>query len=138
YYAVRRLLRAAIGHSVDAPDADVAAELLRTVRSRCPTLELQLPLLAVPFDVKLPDTPETAAVLEEFRRPRTMSLTIEFVTPILTGPTVMLVDDVHVADDLSLGLLNRLAIEALDRPWLVLLVGREAPAVISGNGANQQ
>ena len=73
YYAVRRLLRAAIGQGLDAPDAAVADELRSLVRAQCPALEPLLPLLAVPFDVGLPSTPESAAVQEEFRRSRTVS-----------------------------------------------------------------
>ena len=135
YYAVRRLLRAAIGHTVDAPDALVGDELQRRVRSRCADLEPWLPLLAVPFDVDLPDTPETAAVPEEFRRPRTQALVVDFLSALLTGPTVLLVDDLQVVDDLSSELLGRIATRATDRPWLVLLVGREAPAGLAGSVA---
>ncbi len=127
YYAVRRMLRAAIGHSMDAPDAAVADEIRRRVCAHCADLEPWLPLLAVPFDVDLPDTPETTAVQDEFRRARTQSLVIDFLSAVLTGPTVFLVDDVHVADALSSEMLGRLTTSVADRPWLVLLVGREAP-----------
>lgn len=131
YYAVRRLLRAAIGHSVDAPDAAVSDELHRLVNAKCPSLEPWLPLLAVPFDVDLPDTTETAALQDEFRRPRTMTVVVEFLSAVLTGPTVLLVDDMQVADDLSIELLGKLAAHAAGRPWLVALVGREAPAAVT-------
>lgn len=134
YYAVRRLLRGAIGHAVDAPDAAVADELGRLVRARCPALEPWLPLLAVPFDVDLPDTADTAAVQEEFRRPRTMSLVTQFLSAVLSGPTVFLVDDVHVADELSVELLGRLATQAAECRWLVLLVGRETPTALASDG----
>jgi class 3 adenylate cyclase len=133
YYAVRRMLRAVIGSGIDTPDANVAAELRRQVRTGCPDLEPWLPLLAVPFDVDLPDTPETAAVHEEFRRPRTVALVVEFLTALLTGPIVLLVDDIQVADDLSTELLGRLVSQATNRPWLVLLVGREAPGTLPAN-----
>ena len=46
-----------------------------------------LPLLAVPFDVDLPETADSASVQEEFRRPRTMSLVVEFLSALITGPT---------------------------------------------------
>lgn len=135
YYAVRRLLRAAIGHSVDAPDALVGDELQQRVRSNCPHLEPWLPLLAVPFDVDLPDTPETAAVQEEFRRSRTQALVVDFLSALLAGPTVLLVDDLQVIDDLSSELLGRIATRATEHPWLVLLVGREVPAGLAGSVA---
>ena len=132
YFAVRRLVRAAIGQSVDASDAVVAAALRQKVASRCPELESMLPLLAVPFGVDLPDTQESAAVQEQFRRPRTMSLVVDFLSMVLNKPTVMLVDDVQVADDSSVELLGRLARCAADRPWVVVLVDREVRGSISG------
>ena len=134
YYAVRRMLRAAVGHSMDAPDAAVADEIRRRIRVHRPDLEPWLPLLAVPFDVDLPNTPETAAVQEEFRRARTQSLVVDFLSSVLSGSTVFLVDDVQAADDLSAELLSRLAVEANDRQWLVLLAGRDSPAALSTDG----
>jgi class 3 adenylate cyclase/tetratricopeptide (TPR) repeat protein len=138
YYAVRRLLRAAIGQAVDAPDAAVAAQLRRSVRDRCPNLEPWLPLLAAPFDVDLPDSPETAAVQEEFRPARTHALVVQFLGTVLAGPTVYLVDDVQVVDDLSNELLTRMAAAASDQPWLLLLVGRAAPTTMQGDAAQHR
>ena len=127
YFAVRRLLRAAIGLAPEAADDDVVAALRRQHG-----VEPQwLPLLARPFDVALDDTPESAEVRDEFRRAKTASLVIELLAATLTSPTALVVDDVQDADDASAELLARIAAEAATRPWLLIAAGRALPAGLS-------
>jgi predicted ATPase/class 3 adenylate cyclase len=131
YYTVRRLLRGSIGLGLDASDADVISRLRQVVVARAPALAPLLPLLAVPFGVTLPDTAESSAVQEQFRRPRTVSLVVELLRSTATTSTVFVVDDVHAADDASVELLDAIAAEAVSRPWLLVLAGRTLPAALA-------
>ena len=132
YYAVQRPLRAVIGHPPDAPDTVVHESLKRVVESTAPELLVWLPLIATPFGVELPDTPETRAINDEFRRPRTVSVVIDLLSRVLPGAATFVVDDVQHADDASSELLARLAREAARRRWLVILAGRTLPPAVDG------
>ena len=127
YYTVRRVLLAAIGMSQDATDELVARELRRRASTIGGQLVPFLPLLATPFGVELPDTPESAQVKEQFRRPRTLGLVVELLAAVLSTSSVFVVDDVQYADDASAELIARFASEAKQRQWLVIVVGRELP-----------
>ncbi|HET7529322.1 MAG TPA: adenylate/guanylate cyclase domain-containing protein, partial [Mycobacteriales bacterium] len=130
YYAVRRLLRSAVDIPVDAGDGDAERRLRQVVAERAAGIADLLPLLAVPFDLEVPDTPQSAAVQEQFRRRRTVALVLELLRTTLVAPTVLVVDDVHAVDDASAELLAGLVTEAAARPWLVLLAGRALPSAL--------
>jgi len=131
YFAVQRLMRAAIRLGPDAPDAYVVGQLRRVVDEKAPHLAAWLPLLAVPMGLDLPDTRETAEVAEQFRLARTQSLVTELLAAALDSPTVFVVDDIHDADDASVATLARIAAETPSRPWVLIVVGRELPAALT-------
>ncbi|HET6908078.1 MAG TPA: adenylate/guanylate cyclase domain-containing protein [Mycobacteriales bacterium] len=131
YHAVRRLLRAAIGLGSDVSERRVFNVLRERVLRSASHLEPWLPLLAAPFGVEVPATPETREVQEQFRPGRTQSLVMEFLSAALLTPTAFVVDDVQHADDASASLLTRLMQESVRRPWLVLVVGRELPSSLA-------
>jgi class 3 adenylate cyclase/tetratricopeptide (TPR) repeat protein len=134
YFAVRRMLRTALGLGAEVADDAVVDALRRRVAQATPELTPWLPLLAVPFGVEVSETAESTAVAVEFRRARMLTLTVEFLSAVLRDPTVFVVDDVHDADDASAEMLARLAAEAAHRPWLVVVVGRDRPPVLAGDG----
>jgi class 3 adenylate cyclase/tetratricopeptide (TPR) repeat protein len=135
YYTVRRLLRDSLGLPMDADEGLVHRTLQERVSERVPQLQPWLPLLSVPFGLDLPDTPETAAVQGQFRRGRTASLVVEFLTAVVDAPLVAVIDDVHSADDASAELLARLAAEAQTRSWLLLMAGRQLPDALRSEPA---
>ena len=130
YYAVRRLLRACLDMSMDADDDSVLRVLRDRVSAVAPQQQAWLPMLAVPFGLDLPDTPETAAVQGQFRRRRTAALVVEFLAAVVDRPLVAVIDDVHATDDASAELLATLAAEATVRSWLFVFSGRQLPEAL--------
>ena len=112
------LLRYLLDVKLDAHRDDVAQLLRRTVAEVAPELLDQLPLLATPLDVDIPDTPEIALLDPEFRRRRVEEVTATFLLRVLPRPAVLVFEDAHHMDSSSVGLLHRLV--AL-RPASVLL-----------------
>lgn len=127
YFAVRRLLRAAIGLAPAATDDEV----LKSLRGQRAVAAQWLPLLAAPFGLAVADTVESAEVRDEFRRTRTVALVIDLLAEVLSSTTALVVDDVHDADEASTELLAQIAAEAVNRPWLLVLAGREIPTALA-------
>ena len=106
----------------------VAARLSERVRADAPHLLPWLPLLGTPLDVELTSTKETEELDEQFRKSRLQDAVIELLARTLPGPTILVLEDVHLMDESSADLLRRLA-EGLDsNPWLVVVTRRELPA----------
>ena len=112
------LLRYLLDVKLDAHRDDVAELLRRTVAEVAPELLDQLPLLATPLDVDIPDTPEIALLDPEFRRQRVQEVTAAFLLRVLPRPAVLVFEDAHHMDSSSVGLLHRLVVL---RPSSVLL-----------------
>jgi class 3 adenylate cyclase/tetratricopeptide (TPR) repeat protein len=108
YRAVRDAARGLIGLTVYAPEHEVTARLVATVRSSAPELEPWLPLLATPFGVELPDTAETAALAPAFRRRRLEEVMTAFCAAVLPGAGVLVVEDAYWLDDGSSELVRHL------------------------------
>lgn len=131
YFPFRRLLREVLGLGPDAPPATVSARLVDLVRQHAPDLTDWLPLLGVPLDVQLPATRATSELDEQYRKGRLEDVVTELVSRVLVSPTVLVVEDGHLADEASADLLRRLAARAGACPWLVLVTRREQPAGFS-------
>ena len=101
------LLRYLLGAALDAHRDEVATVLRQTVGDLAPELLDQLPLLATPFDVDIPDTPETAMLDPEFRQQRVDEVTAAFLLRVLPQPSVLVFEDTHHMDSSSVGLLHR-------------------------------
>ena len=123
------VLRTLLGRELGAGDgvsADMAAAgLADVVERRAPALAPWLPLLAAVLGAGMPMTPEVAALAGEFRRTTLERAVTDLLAVLLPGPAVITVDDVHVIDDASANLLNRLLAEVQGRPWLVVLTQTE-------------
>jgi tetratricopeptide (TPR) repeat protein len=83
-----------------------------------------LPLLATPFDVDLPDTPETAALAPEFRRERVHDVMAIFLDQALPSKALVLLEDVHWMDEASCAVLQIIVENIADRDALVLATRR--------------
>jgi class 3 adenylate cyclase/tetratricopeptide (TPR) repeat protein len=138
YAAWRELLREALGVGWEDVDEAVLARLSACVSKRAPELRPWLPLLAVPFDIDPPRTPEVDAIAPEFRRARLHETVIAFLRALLDRPTLIECDDAQCLDEASADLFAAVARQVGTAPWLVLLVSREtgglevqpSPAVI--------
>jgi class 3 adenylate cyclase len=128
YFAIGTVLRGALGIAHDATDAAVTGHVTQRLTTAAPHLLDQLPLLMAAFGIALDDTPTTAAVQEQFRPARTVTVTTELMQHLLARPTVIVLEDLHSADAASLDILAALAGAAPTRPWLLVLVGRGGPS----------
>lgn len=126
YFPFRRLLRAALGVPYDAEAGELAAVLAQRVEEEAPHLVPWLPLIGIPLDLALPPTREIEELDEQFRKPRLEDVVTELIGLLVADPSVLVVEDAHVMDESSADLLQRMAGELDDRPWLLLVTRRDA------------
>ena len=88
-----------------------------------PDLAPWLPLLALPFDAEVADTPEVDEIDPAFRRDKLHEVLEQMLMRLLLMPTTVLVEDAHWLDDASQLLIRRLAQPAA-RPWLLCVTRR--------------
>ena len=125
YWPFRSLLRELIGAPPEASDDAVIETLRQVAERRHPASVPWLPLIGRVLDVDIPSTPQVHAITEQFRRDRLEVVTAAFVAALLPDPTVLVFDDVHLMDEASSGLLERLCDGLGGRPWLVLVTRRD-------------
>jgi class 3 adenylate cyclase/tetratricopeptide (TPR) repeat protein len=107
-------------------DRDLARRRLSdTVRDRAPELLSSLPLIGIPLDLDLPDTPETASLEPEFRRQAAEQAATAFLSKILPVPALVVLEDVHHMDEASQGLFQRLIDLSGTQPTLFCLTRRD-------------
>jgi class 3 adenylate cyclase/tetratricopeptide (TPR) repeat protein len=125
YFPFRRLLREVLGVPTDATAEEVSTLLVDRVIADAPGLVPWLPLLGVPLDVEPASTRETEELDEQFRKTRLEEVVTELLDTLLSEPTVIVVQDAHEMDESSADLLQRLAADIRDRPWLVVVTRRD-------------
>lgn len=125
YFPFRRLLREILDVSLEATSEEVAALMGDRLPATVPHLAAWLPLLAVPMDISLPQTQETREIDGRFRKARLEEVVVEVLAAVLDGPTILVLEDAHLMDDASADLVNRLALVAVDHPWLVLVTRQD-------------
>jgi class 3 adenylate cyclase/tetratricopeptide (TPR) repeat protein len=118
------LLRYLLGVELNEHRDEVARRLREVVTSVAPELLASLPLLGTSLDLDIPDTPETASLEPEFRRQRVDEVTAAFLLKILPAPAVLVFEDAHHMDELSVGLLHRVI--SLAPPLLLGVTRRPA------------
>ncbi|MDT4909410.1 MAG: hypothetical protein QOI69_2651 [Pseudonocardiales bacterium] len=124
YQPMQRLLRRTLGLSVDVADATVAAALEDLVRGSAPDLLPWLPLIGIAAGLDLPSTPQIDMLDPGVVRGRLEAATSDLLGRLLTMPVVMVLNDVHFMDEATLGLVHRLAADAAQRPWLLVITRR--------------
>ena len=128
YLPVRRLLRLLLGAGAATDASDVARRLEEDVRHRAPELLAWLPLLAVVADVEVPMTPEVRDFGDEFRRAKLEEVTADYLSRVITEPTLVVIEDAHWMDGGSADLLRSMALRITDLPWLVCVSRRDETA----------
>jgi class 3 adenylate cyclase/tetratricopeptide (TPR) repeat protein len=91
---------------------------------RAPDLTNWLPLLGPLLGISIADTPQTGDLAPEFRVERLHALVLDMLLVEMSGPTLLVVDDMQFADEASDALLRHIARSAVRQPWLVVLAGR--------------
>ncbi len=131
YAPFRRLLRQLAGIAEEA-DRETAGEALRAVvKNAAPSLERWLPLLAAVVGAQMASTPEVDALEATFRKTQQELQAIRFLSLLVPGPLLLVVEDAHLLDDASRDLLRRIAAQADERPWLVLATSHPRPPEIA-------
>ena len=125
YFPFRPLLRALLGISEDLGYDQAAAVFAARVEQACPELMPWLPLLALPLDLEIPDTPEVAALDERFRRERMQGAIGDLFVEFAGGPSVAVIEDAQWMDDASSDLLQAVASRMDDLALLVLVARRD-------------
>lgn len=124
YSVFRPLLRGGTGIGPDAHSSLAGDRLTELVTRIAPELLAMLPLLAVPFGARVASTPQADAIDPKFRRVQIHELVARFLDIALSGPTLLVVEDVHWIDDASGDLLNHLIRASADRQWAVIVTRR--------------
>jgi class 3 adenylate cyclase/tetratricopeptide (TPR) repeat protein len=121
YAVAEPLLRMAFGIDALADAADAGRQLVQLIAEVFPEAVPLAALVASAIGADVAATDESLAVVAEFRRTRTLQLVITLIQRTVTAPTVLFVDDVHLADDQSREILEALG-EAVDETALLVLV----------------
>jgi predicted ATPase len=133
YWPFRDLLASAL--RLPAGNRTEAA-LREAVAERVPRLSAWLPLLAKIVDIDVPSTPEVDAVDDRFRQPKLQEVAVECLAALLPDRMVLAFEDVHLMDDASAGLLDRLSADVPGRSWLIIVTRRDAPKGFRPRGAS--
>lgn len=124
YYPFRTLLRGLLGLTAEtAEDYDIEV-LGAAVQRAAPVLAPWVPLLGDVLDLEVPETPESAQLEEQFRRPRLSVALVELLGALAGGPTLLIVEDVHWLDEASADILRYLTGVVGSMPWLVCVTRR--------------
>jgi class 3 adenylate cyclase/tetratricopeptide (TPR) repeat protein len=124
YAPFEPLLRAQLSLDPQESTQTMTARLGALVRRQAPQLMPFLPLLGIVAGLELPSTPEVEEIDPTQRKQRLEELAGELLAAVITEPSILAFDDAHLMDDASLDLIARLAGEARERPWLVIVSRR--------------
>jgi class 3 adenylate cyclase/tetratricopeptide (TPR) repeat protein len=124
---VRRLLHHVLGTSSTTDSDTVAKCLQECVAAAAPELVPWVSLLGVVLDVTLPAGPAVAELEERHRAERVPELVADLLERMVPTPAMFVVEDAHLADPASAGVLAALARRAQNRPWLLLLTRCDRP-----------
>jgi class 3 adenylate cyclase/tetratricopeptide (TPR) repeat protein len=127
YGALRAPLRELAGIAPEAGPAEARARLDRWVTDVCPAAAPWLPLLGIPLGIAVPDTPEVAELADAFRRTRLHAELARVLQSVLPVRSVLLVEDVHWADEATLALLEALAGSSFAAERLIVVARRPGP-----------
>jgi class 3 adenylate cyclase/tetratricopeptide (TPR) repeat protein len=125
YFALRRGLREAMGLTAEASADEVEGVLRSAVAGFAPDLEPWIPLIAVPLGLQLADSPEIALLDPAMRKTTMHNAIAELLPLLLSGPTLIQIEDSHWLDAASCELLTAVLERVAQRPWAVLITRRD-------------
>ena len=127
YAPVRRLLHQVLGTS-SAMDPNTVAKCLQDcVTASAPELAPWASLLGVVLDVTLPASPEVAELEEQHRAERVPELVADLLERMVPIPAMFVVEDAHLADPASAGVLAAIGRRTQQQPWLLLVTREDRP-----------
>ncbi len=104
---------------------EMSQQVIAGIEALAPDLVPFAPLIGDVAHVEMPPTPESAAIDPQFRRGRTIDVVAELLATALPEPVVIVAEDIHWSDAATVALLERIAIDAPDRGWVVLASSRD-------------
>ncbi|HJS26949.1 MAG TPA: adenylate/guanylate cyclase domain-containing protein, partial [Actinomycetota bacterium] len=125
YLPFRRLFRLLLGSADGEEPGELARRLRDDVASRAPDLLPWLPLLAIVADVEVPSTREVDDLDGEFRRSKLEEITIDYLSRVVSLPTLVMIEDAHWMDEASSDLLRAIALRIAELPWLICVSRRD-------------
>lgn len=129
-------LRPALHELADIPPdagADVAGERLAAwLADVLPDAAPWLPLLAIPFGAAAAATPEVEELAPAFRRARLHVELGRVLATALPGSSVILLEDMHWADEATIAFVSALAASPGAGRWLIVALRRPGPALVPG------
>jgi tetratricopeptide (TPR) repeat protein len=127
YFAFRTIFREVLA-SDDEQHDELERRLRERIETTAPHLVAWLPLLGLVLGLEIPDTEDTAALGDEFRKTRLQEASSELLGMVLLEPTLLLFEDAHWMDDASADLLRHLTGGLENRPWLIVATRRDRPS----------
>ncbi len=138
YWPFRALLASVLGLPPGPREARTVPDpsaLRDAVRVHDPTLLPWLPLLARIVDIEVPSTTEVDALDDQFRRAKLQEVAAQLLIAALPSPIVLVFEDVHLMDDASVQLLDRLRRDVHSRNWLIVVTRRDVTDGFHPEGA---
>jgi len=135
YGGLRHALRDLAGIPDDAEPPIAGERLAEWLDDVAPALRPWLPLLAIPFAAAVPPTPQVTGLAPAFRRERLHRAMADLLGVALPAPAVIVLEDLHWADEASYALAASLAEAPAARSWVVLALGRPGARTIGGANA---
>ena len=127
YAPVRLLLHEVLGTS-SAMDPNTVAKCLQDcVMASAPELGPWASLLGVVLDVPVPASPEVAELEEQHRAERVPELVADLLERMVPTPAMFVVEDAHLADPASAGVLASMGRRTETQPWLLLATREDRP-----------
>lgn len=114
------IVRTLLGIDVEAKESVAGRQLIEWLQHNAASLLPLAPLLAAAIDADVPATAESALVLPEFRRDRTLQLLHELIGVAVTSPTWVLIDDAQHADDATRELVELISRDPLPVPLFIV------------------
>ena len=90
------------------------------------------PLVATVADIPMADTPETAAIDEQFRATRLGEVMRDLLSRLLATPTLLVIEDTQWIDEATADLVDALTGDLDRRPWLVVATDRDGSQPFAG------
>ncbi|HUQ79040.1 MAG TPA: tetratricopeptide repeat protein [Patescibacteria group bacterium] len=134
YFAMRAIMRAALGLDPTAETSEATDRLRMIVDAVDPSLVPWIPLLGILLGLDLPPTPETAALDDRFLRDRLGEVSLTFLIRTVPGPTMVAVDDAQFLDESTKDLLGRLFRSGSGHRAMLVLTHQQSDRIIDVGG----